>query len=606
MRIFLIVLFYLSQFAIAKDNIVILESFDENKTDKNLYLPKKENLYKFPSCQIDEKTKESNKTKKYLFTIGEDFQIPLKYKESIEKIKTKFLKEGVENIWFDENSSFTKKILEIITEIKNSKNHALNPDLYHKKEIFSLIKQLLNKKYTSLYERDQIVRKLEILFTDSYIALMHDLYYGLSDWNEVVKLLKKEKEKFEWLREKKDFDFVTYAIDNLKKGDIKKSIEELSPPYKEYKNLQKALIFYRKIEKEGGFTKIPYGKLIRLTDRDKRIPLIRKRLNIDDKNVIDKNIYDKRLFLAIKDFQRRFGIFPSGKIGKRTIKALNMPVKKIISKIELNMERYKWLPKNITNSFIEVNIPSFIMKFHDNNKTILSMPVIVGKKERPTPVFTSYLSSIVLNPYWHVPKTIVQKDLLKKLQKNPQAFSQKNIHVYNSWKMKNEVDINEIDWYQFNEDDKIPFVFVQDPGKYNPLGKIKFQFSNPFAVFMHDTPNKILFRRKERFFSSGCIRLQKPLKLLEYIIKKEGGNFWKIKDIIESGKHDTIVLKNKIPIIIDYFTAKANEEGKVILYKDIYNYDKTQFLVFKHSNKQADIRYASNTTASHISISSQK
>ncbi len=598
MRIVLFFILFLSYSFAIEEHTIILQQFEEkNETFNNaLLLPNKEK--KFPHCNIS----EINSTKIIKLNIKNEieellnFKEPIKNEEKVTEIKTSFLKNKIKYIWFNKDLSFNKRALDIIVAIKNSKNHALNPNFYHKKEIFSLTKELLDKKFNSLYEKNQIIRKLEILFTDAYILLIKDLRFGISDWSETVRLLKRDREKFEWLRDDKNFHILEYAISNLQNNSVKESIENLIPKYKDYKNLQKALLFYKKIANEGGFPKIPYGKVIRLNQKDKRIPLIRKRLSIEN-DTIDPEVYDKKLFLAIKNFQRRFKIFPSGKIDKKTIKALNIPVEKIIDKIELNMERYRWLPKKVSSPYIDINIPSFLMQLKDNEKTILSIPVIVGKKERPTPVFSSYLSSIVLNPYWHVPKTIVQKDLLKKLQKNPETFSQKNIHIYDNWKLTHEVDANEIDWYQFSEKDKIPFVFVQDPGIHNPLGKVKFQFSNPFAVFMHDTPNKTLFKRRYRYFSSGCIRLQNPMKLLRYILKKEGKDFISVKNIIESGKHDTIVLKNKIPILIDYFTAKADEKGRVIFYKDIYNYDKIQLFVLKSQIEDETIKFASNLTS---------
>ncbi len=604
MKIILAFILFLLRLSAIEEHTIILQQFEEkketsNNNNNNIILPfNKELSKKFPHCNIS----EVNSTKIVKLNIKNEieellnFEEAIKNKEEIIEIKTSFLKNKTKYIWFNKDLSFNKRALDIIVAIKKSQNHALNPDFYHKKEIFSLTKKLLDKKFKSLYEKNQTIKKLEILFTDAYILLIKDLRFGISDWNETVRLLKKDREKFEWLRDDKNFNVLKYAISNLKNNRVKESIENLIPKYKDYKNLKKALSFYREIEKNGGFPKIPYGKIIRLNQKDKRIPLIRKRLSVTS-HTIDPKIYDKKLFLAVKDFQRRFQIFPSGRIDKRTIKALNIPVEKIIDKIKLNMERYRWLPKKVSSPYIDINIPSFLMKVKNREKTILSIPVIVGKKERPTPVFTSYLSSIILNPYWHVPKTIVQKDLLKKLQKNPETFSQKNIHIYDSWKLTHEINANEINWYQFSEKDKIPFVFVQDPGIHNPLGRVKFQFSNPFAVFMHDTPNKTLFKRRYRYFSSGCIRLQNPMKLLRYILKKEGKDFISIKNIIESGKNDTIVLKNKIPILIDYFTAKANDKGRVIFYKDIYNYDKIQLFVLKSKKMRNRIKFASNLTS---------
>ncbi len=580
--IFIIV--YLS----AKENIIILTQIDEDNISQqtptitassNISTQNQENLNIQPEQNA---TKDQNQTKE----TAEDRTFydlnGLNHREETFKFYSKFFEEDYKPIWFDEDKRFTINALWIIKAIKESENHGLNPNYYHKDKIFTLTKRVLDKKYTTEQEKEDILKELDIFFTDAYISLAYDMYYGFGNWEEIVKVSEIKKEKFEWLREKRNINLIDYLAKNFMKKEVKKAIEDLAPPYKEYENLKKALNFYRQIAKKGGFEKIPFGKTIRYGTKDIRLIAVRKRLGLDVNDTEDPTYYDKKLLKKVKKFQKRFSLFPDGNIGYKTIKAMNIPVEELIDKIVLNMERYRWLPKDIEKPYIEINISSFKMVFKKEDESIITMPVIVGKKERPTPVFTSYISSIVLNPYWHVPKTIVQKDLLKKIKENPESFYQKNIRVYDNWKLQNEINIYDVDWNQFTEEDNIPFVFVQDPGIYNPLGKIKFQFSNPFAVFMHDTPNKSLFNKPKRMFSSGCIRLKKPLKLLKYIVEKENGmNFMEIKNIIDSGEHYVINLKKKIPIIIDYITVKADESGKIGLYEDIYDYDKIQLLVLK-------------------------
>ncbi len=576
----IITVFILNTYLFATDNVIILSSADENtsvstKTDIKI------------STENNE-TSKIDRNKEYIYEFEN-----LNHREETFKFYSKFFENDYRPLWFKEDGHFTVNALWIIKAIKESKNHGLTPKSYHKEKIFSLTKKILDKNYKDKKEKEEIIKKLDIFFTDAYISLAYDLYYGFGNWKEIVKASELKKEKFEWLREKRNINLIDYLAKNFIKKEIKEALENLAPPYEDYKNLQKALKKYIQLAKNGGFENIPSGKTIRYGDKDERILLIRKRLGIETQTDEDPYLYDKKLLKAVKEFQQRFSLLPDGNIGYKTIQAMNIPVETIIDKIILNMERYRWLPKDITKPYIEINIPSFKMVLKKEDGSIMTIPVIVGKKKRPTPIFTSYISSIILNPYWHVPKTIVQKDLLKKIKESPESFYRKNIRVYDNWKLENEINIYDIDWNQFSEEDNIPFVFVQDPGIYNPLGKIKFQFSNPFAVFMHDTPKKSLFKRRKRMFSSGCIRLQKPLELLKYIINKEHSmDFMKIKDIIDSGEHYVITLKNKIPIVIQYITAKADENGQIRLYEDIYDYDDIQLLVLK-SQTSPSIKFAS-------------
>ncbi len=586
---------FINAYLFAKEHTVILLQADdngvlsENNSTKKAAIPPPKNEAD-PSLKKNEEKKIDEKNSLY---DPQELNRELNRREETFKFYSKFFEDNYKPLWFTEDKRFTVNALWIIKAIKESETHGLNPEKYHKSKIFSLTKKLIDKEYANEKERNFITKELDILFTDAYISLAYDMYYGFGNWREIVKISETKKEKFEWLRENKNINLIDYLAKRFIKKEVKKAIDDLAPPYKEYENLKKALSFYKKIAENGGFEKIPFGKTIRYGSKDPRLIVIRKRLGLDINQTEDPAYYDKKLLKEVKNFQKRFSLFPDGSIGYKTIKAMNIPVEEIIDKIVLNMERYRWLPKDITKPYIEINIPSFEMIFKKENGSIMKMPVIVGKKERPTPVFTSYISSIVLNPYWHVPKTIVQKDLLKKIKTNPESFYQKNMHVYDNWKLENEINIYDVDWNQFTEEDNIPFVFVQEPGIYNPLGKVKFQFSNPFAVFMHDTPNKSLFNKRKRMFSSGCIRLKKPMKLLKYIVEKINGmNFLKIKDIIDSKEHYVINLKKKIPIVIDYITAKADENGKIRLYEDIYGYDKIQLTVLK-SDFPSKIKFAS-------------
>jgi len=278
-------------------------------------------------------------------------------------------------------------------------------------------------------------------------------------------------------------------------------------------------------------------------------------------------------------FQKNNGINNSnGTIDKRTAKALRESVDQRISKIRLNMDRIKWLNHRFEPRSIMINIPDFKFTFIENNKARKEMKVIVGDKKHHTPVFSNRVSTIILNPYWNVPQSIIQKEFIPKLFKNPNAMVKEDIEVTRGWD-RDEPKINpaSIDWRQYQFSKTVPFRFAQPPGNGNALGKIKFLFPNNFAVYMHDTPTKRLFDGDVRAFSHGCIRLAEPMELLKIFASFDGAVNMERANKILKGKTETqINLKNSIPVDIVYLTAWVDYDGVLQFRDDVYEYDTLQ------------------------------
>lgn len=250
----------------------------------------------------------------------------------------------------------------------------------------------------------------------------------------------------------------------------------------------------------------------------------------------------------------------------------------LIDKLVVNLERFRMLPKGVESrgTYIDVNIPSFTLKVIDHGYEILDMKAIVGRPERPTPVLNSRISNAVLNPSWTAPETIVQKDILGAKERMGEYLMSHDIRVYQySGGGLIEIDPGTVDWNQYKGKKKIPYTFRTDSGETNPLGKIKFNFPNRHFVYMHDTNAPSLFKKSKRALSSGCIRLSNPQKLLDYLSGK-----WENPD--QSTQENTdesdkpLKLQIRPYVLLRYMTLSVDPDGTVIMYDDIYGYDKLQ------------------------------
>ncbi len=497
-------------------------------------------------------------------------------------------------IWFNKNGNFTKQSLELIKSIKSSYFHGLNPSKYHKNKILYYAPKIIDNQFNRIEDRYYSLNRVDVLLTDAYITLAHDLYYGFSDWNKIIYFTKLKKKKFQWDRNPYKIDMLNYLLKYQKENRVLESLINLLPDFDEYYRLIEVLKYYRSLREIGGWDKIPEGKSIRINSRDKRIPLIKKRLYITgDLAEIEnpKNIKynENSLIKAVKFFQTRHNIKADGIIGPKTLSALNISLVTKINKIILNLERYRWLPRGVDKSlYIDVNIPSFKMHVLQFDNEIFSMDIIVGKKKRPTPVLFSDISYIVLNPYWTAPKTIVKEDILKKADNIIDYVESHNMNVYKispSGKAKN-IDVYDVNWSNYINKKYVPFMFKAKPGVKNPLGIVKFMFPNRYSVYMHDTNSKRLFKKEKRSYSSGCVRLHKPIKLLKYLINEDGEDYSKIENILKKGKNHRIYLKNKIPLFFRYMTTSVDKNYNTYFYDDIYGYDTIQIAAIKNSNKK--------------------
>jgi murein L,D-transpeptidase YcbB/YkuD len=286
------------------------------------------------------------------------------------------------------------------------------------------------------------------------------------------------------------------------------------------------------------------------------IALIKKRLQLtDDIHGGDtSNLFNDTLVQGVKKFQQRHGLKANGIVDETTLKEMNVPVAHRIQQILINMDRMRWLPVQPEGNLITVNIPAFMLYVTDGNKKVFDMDVVVGKDGHDTRIFTGNLNQIVFSPYWNVPKSIVEKEILPAIEKNPEYLEKEDMEV-------------------IGEKDGLPEI-RQKPGEKNALGKVKFLFPNSFNIYFHDTPSKSLFAKDKRAFSHGCIRLSDPVRMANYLLRDQPEwNSAKIEKAMNSGEEKYVKLKNPVPVLIAYYTAWVDEEGQLNFREDIYGHD---------------------------------
>ena len=495
--------------------------------------------------------------------------------------------------WFDESGELNEDISTMIETIKLSWNEGLDSSRYHLSDIEFLYKKMINGVLFDERDQNLAQTKLDILLSDAFFTLAKDLMQGQINYISFRNILYKKSEtegiNYRWEADVEGHDYIELLVKSKESGNLSEIIYALAPNNIIYNNLKDAYSRYKSIEHQGGFQKISSGKNLKIGSISNRVVQLRARLNQSgDLAFFDEGNkkFDKKLKTALKKFQKRVGIWPSGILNTTTQKELNIPLKKRLEKIKLNLERSRWEKDDFNFRYIIVNIPEFMMHFKDKDQLLLNARVIVGKLKNPTPIFKSDMSYIVLNPRWSVPNSIVAKELLEKIQDDPYYLEDRDYKLYDGWKRgRKELDTFDVNWFQYDEDSIIPFNIVKEPGSSNPLGNVKFMFPNDHAVYMHDTPTKKLFKKSTRAFSHGCIRLNNPQKLLEFVSSSYLGSPYNvIKSKLDTGENYSITLNEKIPVYIRYYTAYVDENGGVKFSEDLYGYDKIHQKLLQKNN----------------------
>jgi murein L,D-transpeptidase YcbB/YkuD len=463
-----------------------------------------------------------------------------------------------------ENASPRPQMDALINAIHAASLEGLDPELYSA-SLLDQRKAEASKGFLSKKGFDpKEAGAMDVWLVYLYMKYASDLADGVSDLAHADPRWKIRPEAFDPLAELERA---------LRDNRVAESLMELTPTDADYRALRKALADYRAQASRGGWPAVPSNVHAKPDQQSPHVAALARRLAAsgDFKGAVPADgrpaVYGPELQDAVRRFQRRHGLTDDGVVGPALAAELNVPVDARIRQIELNMERWRWLPRDLGDRSILVNIPDMRLDVRERGNVPLTMRVVVGKQDTPTPIFNDEMTYLVFAPYWNVPPDIAEKETLPSVLKDPGFLERTNMEVVDE--SGRAMDAGSID---LNAPEK--YRFRQRPGTSNSLGLVKFMFPNQFNVYLHDTPADSLFARASRSLSHGCVRLEQPEKLAAYVLRDQPE--WtpdRINDAMHGQEERTVKLKAKIPVYIGYWTAKVSADGLVQFRKDVYGID---------------------------------
>jgi len=469
---------------------------------------------------------------------------------SVESITASYQKLDIESIWVEATGGLNDKGKSLLKYIQTVGKHGLKPAEYYLSKI--------NQALTSGEEIDKLMSRV-------FIKLVNHATLG--------RLIPKKADT-DWYIVQSGIDQDAALKRVLDTYDVVSYIESLFPQTRQYKSQLRA---YEKIDTQvqrGGWTEFPVaGPRLQQGSRHAHVSLLRQRLRDSGYGGgFEGNVFGALLKAALIRFQGDHGLNADGVLGRLTRLTLAKSAEQRKKQIETTLERLRWLPKHMGNRYIVVNTAGYELNVIENDRSTLQMRIVVGKKRRSnsnheTPSFSRQMRYVVLNPKWYVPASIASKELLVLAQKDPNYFKRNGYRVYDSKGMVNSSLVN---WNNYVRGEKLPLQIVQNSGRDNALGKMKFMLPNKYNIYLHDTPQKWLFSRDRRTFSHGCVRLSDPMSLATKVLGKTKNE---ISKMISSGRNRKVNLEQNIPVYVVYLTTWVRDDGTVIFFDDYYDRD---------------------------------
>jgi len=467
-----------------------------------------------------------------------------------ETLKQFYIASENKSVWGN-----LKKRTFVLSELKKAEGLGLNPEDYKAATL-----EKYEKRISSLNDKE--LATYDILLTYNFELYLTHLYKGK---------LNPKKLYPDWDLEDKPFDPNSTLIKAFNKNKLDSIVENIQPKSQTYKELLNALKVINTYPDEEAMDTIKAADKIVLKDTNNALLNIKKKLlfwkDLTGKDSLT-NIYDQKTFEAVKTFQERHGLAADGVIGAGTLSALNFTKEKRKQQIIANLERWRWYNNDFAENYFIINIPNYSLNVIESQDTTLVRNVVVGTSKRKTPIITSKLKTVVFNPTWTVPPTILKEDIVPAMKKNRNYLAKKNITIFDSAG-------REVDPKNWNENKPHSYRYVQSPGYNNSLGLMKILFPNHHSVYLHDTNHRNYFGRNNRSLSSGCVRIENPLELGEHILNDTISTNWpkeKIDSIIETKKTINIRITKKYALYQWYWTAWS-KKYQLIFRADIYNLD---------------------------------
>ena len=466
-----------------------------------------------------------------------------------ELLQTFYEERGMRTIWLRGATDFQPRAKAALDLLQNSWTHGLNPENYHVPRLMEMaaMKGGMDRK------------QFDLLLSDGVIRYARDLtgMRGKHNPND-------RADKY-W-RQPMDAQQILEEV--VESGDPVNKLKTLEPNGKLYQALREELVMLGGMLQNDKPVKIPAGFKPGQSHAD--IVTMREKIG-SMASVTHPEIYDDELASEIMKLQRSYGQRADGILRAETLSAINRPVKDKMMQIIANMERLRWMEQGRPDRYILVNIPSASLWAVEDGEVKMEMPVIIGKTARPTYSFKTEITGVRFNPNWTVPPTIKNKDFLPMLQQDPEALNKRGIRITYQGQL---VDPTKVDWSTVTSKGLSQVKMIQNPGDDNPLGKVRVIMENPYNIYLHDTNHRELFDADERALSSGCIRVQQPEKLADFILKDNKEWSWNgMQKMIDSGRMRDVKSEHTTPVYITYQTIWLDSEGKLIYGRDVYGQD---------------------------------
>ncbi len=456
-----------------------------------------------------------------------------------------------------------ESVAELIAAIRESYAEGLNPQEYH----LAWILNMLEGNRSGIASDPSMSASLDMLLTDAFIQLAGHTTCGREDPATHQPL---------WERERTlgGDDPVDFFEKGLASPSIARTIDSWKVRHPYYERLKQALAAYRSIRSNGGWQRVPEGKILKPGMSGVEVAALRRRLAAEDPQFraeADPMRFDRGLHLAVQRFQEQHGLEPDGVAGSETLAELNVPVEYRIDQIRINLERGRWVLSELGDTFVMVDIAGFSAHFRKQGRIVWSGKVVVGQPYRNTPVLRSKVAYLEFNPPWTIPPTIRDEDVLPALVEDPLYLRKNRIMVIDGKGLV--IPPETVNWSLYPAE-PFPYRLVQNPGAGNPLGRIKIMFPNEHLVYLHDTPDKSLFEQDDRTLSSGCIRVESPFELAALLLDNYAG--WspeRLSKAAATGLTWRINLPEPVPILLMYSTVTVDDTGTVFFKKDPYSRD---------------------------------
>jgi L,D-transpeptidase YcbB len=465
--------------------------------------------------------------------------------------------------WIEGNDP-RPQMAELINALTASSQEGLDPQLYSVGLLAQRRQEASRGFLTKKGFNPNEAGALDAWLTYLYMKYASDIADGLSDLAHADP---------QWQIKSEKFDPAGRLEKALEHNAVERSLTELTPANPQYQALRKVLADYTAMAAKGAWPAVPPSLKLKPGQRSPQIGALAARLAAsgDYHGRVPASgepaSYATELQEGVKRFQRRHGLPDDGIVSAPVVAEMNVPLQSRIAQVQLNLERWRWLPRDLGQRYILVNIPEYRLEVWQGDQVPLTMRVVVGKQDTPTPIFNDEMTYLVFSPYWNVPPDIAKGETLPEILKDPGFLARTNMEVLDT--SGRPVDPSSIDL-----EDPAQYRFRQRPGEGNSLGLVKFMFPNQYNVYLHDTPTDSLFARASRSFSHGCVRVEQPMALAQYVLQDQPD--WtkeRIDEAMHAQEERTVKLRAAIPVYLGYWTARVSSDGVMQFRKDVYGID---------------------------------